>query len=359
MSPRRVSVGLAIVILFLIAANTVIRHVSSPAENIKPFPKSADKVPSVTETAQVKVSALGRIAPKDGIVRVTAPIGNDAMRLEQLLVREGESVKQGQVLAILGDHSIKQAELKVAASEVAAARIRLSKVLAGAKKGDLGAQQAEIAGLQAELEMIAADYERFSKLYAKNLISLSSFDNIRTKKKHLEEQLHKAKLILDSVAEIRPVDIDVAQAELDIAAARLKMAQVGLENASIKSPKDGRILKVNVWPGEQLPHDSKGVLELGQTGQMFVVAEVYESDIGRIRMGQHATVRSPSLPVELTGEVSEIGWQIRKKDVMNTDPIAEVDARVVEVKICLSPESSRLVEGLTNLQVNVVFDAGK
>jgi HlyD family secretion protein len=55
----------------------------------------------------------------------------------------------------------------------------------------------------------------------------------------------------------------------------------------------------------------------------------------------------------LEGTVARIGKQIGKKDVLNTDPAADTDARVVEVRIRLAPESSKKVAALTNLQVEV------
>ena len=68
---------------------------------------------------------------------------------------------------------------------------------------------------------------------------------------------------------------------------------------------------------------------MGQTSQMYVVAEVYETDISRVILGQKATIISPSFQGKLTGVVDNIGLQILKRDVLDTDPTADVDARVV------------------------------
>ena len=56
-----------------------------------------------------------------------------------------------------------------------------------------------------------------------------------------------------------------------------------------------------------------------------------------MRLGQKATISSDNgaFTGELQGSVVEIGRKIGKKDVLNTDPAADVDARVVEVKIAL------------------------
>ena len=58
----------------------------------------------------------------------------------------------------------------------------------------------------------------------------------------------------------------------------------------------------------------------------------------------------------LTGIVDEIGLQVGKQDVLGTDPVADADARVVEVKIRLNSEDSQQVAGLTNLKVNVIIN---
>ncbi|MEP0771312.1 HlyD family secretion protein, partial [Trichocoleus sp. ST-U1] len=73
------------------------------------------------------------------------------------------------------------------------------------------------------------------------------------------------------------------------------------------------------------------------------------------RLGQQATINSEgnAFADELKGTVNQIGLQIGKKDILNTDPAADVDARVVEVKIRLNAESSRRVAGLTNSKVTV------
>ena len=88
---------------------------------------------------------------------------------------------------------------------------------------------------------------------------------------------------------------------------------------------------------------------------MTVIAEVAEDSIGRVRLGQNVTVTSDNgaFGGELKGTVTEIGRKIGKKDVLNTDPAADTDARVVEVKITLIPEDSQKVAGLTYAKVVV------
>ncbi|RMF22850.1 MAG: HlyD family efflux transporter periplasmic adaptor subunit [Cyanobacteria bacterium J083] len=173
----------------------------------------------------------------------------------------------------------------------------------------------------------------------------------------LTEEIREAEAELNRIAEIRPVDINKSEAELAKSLASLKQAETNLELTKVKSPTNGKILKINARPGE-IVNQNEGILELGQTERMLVVAEVYESDIGQVQVGQRATIISETqaFTEKLTGTVSKILPQIGKKDVLDTDPAADVDSRVVEVKITLEPEDSKKVANLTNSKVIVKID---
>ncbi len=170
----------------------------------------------------------------------------------------------------------------------------------------------------------------------------------RQNKNTLQKQVIAAEATLDSVGEVRQVDVIKAQAGVDRAIASLRQAEEDLELTSVKAPMDGQIIKINAYPGEVVGED--GVVEFAQTEAMMVVAEVYESDIGRVNVGQTATIKSEtgSFDGEITGKVSQIGLKIGKQDVLSTDPAADVDSRVVEVKIYLDAETSSRVSHLTN-----------
>jgi multidrug resistance efflux pump len=83
---------------------------------------------------------------------------------------------------------------------------------------------------------------------------------------------------------------------------------------------------------------------------------VYETDISKVRLGQQATVTSGGLIEELKGNVDEVGLKVGVLNALGTDPVADADTRVVEVKIRLSPQDSQKVANLTNLEVNVMIN---
>ena len=89
---------------------------------------------------------------------------------------------------------------------------------------------------------------------------------------------------------------------------------------------------------------------------MIAVAEVYQTDMGKVRLEQQAVITSPVFTGNVRGKVSQIGWQVSRQNVFSNQPGENLDRRVVEVKVRLHPEDVKRVEGLTNLQVQVALD---
>lgn len=344
----------------------------------------------VSQPVISKVNALGRLQPAGEVMRISAPTDvSGASRVAQLLVAEGQQVRAGDVIAILDNRDRLQANLKEAQQQVRVMKSRLVQVKAGAQPseisarqatvrnlqaqldGELQTQQATIARLEAQLQNAQTEWRRYENLYKQGAITISTLDtrrltlksaqeelngaqaNLARTKRTLTAQIEEAKAILAQTAEIRPTDVAIAQTEVDRAIATVEKMQVELDSAYIRAPQAGQILQIQARPGETIPEG--GIVELGQTNQMYAIAEIYESDISKIRAGQIATITSPSnaFEGELRGTVDSIGFQVAKKDVLDSDPTAATDARVIEAKIRLDIASSQQVANLTNLQVNV------
>jgi len=417
----------------------------------------------VVSVPQIKmVTALGRLEPQGEVLTVSAPVSAEGSRVEQLLVKQGDRVKAGQVIAVLDSRDRLGASLVQAQEQVKVAQANLEKVLAGAKKGeleaqkatiarisaereneiaaqkatigrinaeresdiaaqkatiarinaeresDIAAQKATIARLEAELLNAQTEYKRYQLLFQDGAISASAkdsksltlaaaqervkeaqanlnkidatkFEQLKEAEANLtkitaskaeqmkeaeanltkitagkQEQINEAKATLERIAEVRPVDVQIAKAEVSQAEAAVKRAQANLDTAYVRSPRDAQILKVHTFPGELIGNE--GIVELGETARMYAVAEIYESDISKVRIGQKVRVKSDSLTTELPGTVEQIGLQVKKQNVVNTDPAANIDNRVVEVRVKLDPAASQKVAGLTNLQVNVEIE---
>lgn len=143
--------------------------------------------------------------------------------------------------------------------------------------------------------------------------------------------------------------LETATMELDIAKADLAAALAHLELAVVRAPLRSQVIKIHAYPGERV--EAEGIMELAETDRMYAVAEVYETDITRVEVGQKARVQAPALAEPLTGTVDRIALEVGKMDALGTDPIARTDARIVEVFVLLdNPEA---VARLTNMQVEV------
>jgi HlyD family secretion protein len=414
------------------------------------------------QEASKAVTALGRLEPLGEVIKISAPSTQGGKgTLAQLLVKEGDKVQRGQVIAVLDNRQRLEAAFAKAQEDVKISQANLAKVKAGAKQGEINAQKAEIARwesqlkgdsatyiatkarldaqlkwepaaqsgkiqvlnaqlagekptqtatlrrLQSQLGNADVDYKRYQQLYTERAIEATKVDAKRLEVETIRQQLAEAqskynqtvamlnqqiienqatknkittttaqqiaeakanydktlattaqqiaaaKATLSKISEVRSVDVISAQAELSRAQANARQAQAELAEAYVRAPNAGEILKVRSRAGET-PSD-KGIVEMGQTSQMVAVAEVYESDVRKIRVGQTATIGSETgaFAQSLRGKVSYIGLQIGKQDVLNTDPAADSDSRVVEVKIAIDPTDSLAVSRLTNSKVAI------
>jgi HlyD family secretion protein len=336
------------------------------------------------------VTALGRLEPRGEVINLSAPTSNQGSRVDRLLVKEGDRVKAGQMIAILNSHDRLVAALTEADEEVRVAQAKLNVTQAGAKEGEINAQRAEIdrleaerqgnidaqvatvARLQAELQNAQAEFNRYQSLYQSGAVSASQRDSKRltqaTAQRSLQEaqvgldrlrsttpkELNKARATLDQIAEVRPVDVRSAQAEVNRAIASRKQAKASLAEAEVRSPVDGEVLYIHTRSGEVVSSD--GIVELGQTRQMQAIAEVYQSDVSKVKPGQRVRVTGDSFTGELTGTVERVGSQVRRQTIVNTDPSTNIDSRVVEVHANLDAASSQKAAKFTNLQVQVVIE---
>ena len=346
--------------------------------------------PPKTAPARVAITALGRIEPEGEVTYLSAPHSINGVRVEKLLVKEGDQVKTGQVLALLEDYARSKSALQQSVDKLQVAQAKLSQVRAGAKSGDVDAQKAAIANLQSQLkgevatqqatiariqaqvENAQTESNRYQQLYKEGAIAASVLDTKTLQLKTVQQQLQEAQATLNrttstlndqlkqeqaklgSIKEVRPVDVQLAQSEVKSAMTAIAQAKADMDLTYIKSPIDGKILKIHARTGEVI--STSGFAEIGKISQMFVVAEVYQTDIQKVRLGQKATITSPAFSQPLQGTVSEIGWQVDKQNIFSLNPGSDTDRKIVKVKIRLdNPADSKRVDRLTNLQVDVAI----
>ncbi len=335
------------------------------------------------------IVALGRLEPETEVIKLSVPATLSNDRVAQLLVKRGDRIAANQVIAILDSRDRTLGTLLEAKKQVNVAQAELAQVKAGAKRGEINAQSAEIvrlqaqlvgeterqqaslASLEAEVNNTRAEYNRHQLLYKEGAISASLFDEKRLALRKAQAQFNEgqinksqtvntlwaqieaAKANLNGIAEVRPADVQTAEAKVESAIATVNRTEADLRQTEVKSPYTGQVLEIYAKPGEVV--DSRGIADLGQTSQMQVVAEIDRSDIKKIQIGQKVTITGEPFSEELHGLVEEIGLQVSKQEIFTNQPGENLDQRVVKVRIGINAKDSDRVAGLTNLQVQVAI----
>ena len=328
------------------------------------------------------VTALGRIQPQSEIINLG---GASTDVLSDLSVRRGSSVGRGQVIgsfrgyqeAIARERSASQQLLEARANlraeevvgevRVRAAQVQLDGIMA-VGPARINAQTSALRSIEIDLANNVDILNARQTLFQTDAGSRRLLTDQRSLVARQRADVDAARARLAEMTEQFAFDRATAGAALAVERAtamrarslipvasleqQVALAQAQIRTASLISPIDGKVLNVMVRPGEAV--GAGPILALGDTSVMHAVAEVYETDVRHVRLGQRATVTSLTLSQALTGTVTEIGQMVFKNDVLNVDPAARIDARVVEVRIAL--DDGNAVAGLTNLTANVAID---
>jgi HlyD family secretion protein len=223
-----------------------------------------------------------------------------------------------------------------------------------------GEAQASLERAQAAATAAQSDLDRTTSLFERSVITRAEFDETISTATQAERDVESALYTLSRYAtdsETVQADIAVAQANVNAARADLASAEQNLERAYVRAPEQGVVLDIHVRAGESPP--SGGIIDLGDTSQMTVEAEVYQTLIGRVTIGDPVTITAAALTQTLTGVVSAIGLEIGRQSITSDDPASNTDARVVDVIIVLDAASSELAQTFTNLETVVRIDAGR
>lgn len=351
---------------------------------------TAPPVPSPTAAPIRKVAALARLEPAAKVVKLQVPAARQQDRVLRWYFQEGQSVERGQLLVELDGAARQQQEVNVAQARLEQSRARLQQVLAGAKSGEVERQQGELQRLalerqhqketrqdeferwRTEEQLTRRNYERFRVLYQQGAASAVDLEQrqlawntarrqleaarneLRRSQDTLQAQIQSARGELDRIQEIRPSDVSAAQAEVEASAAEVERARVVLEEFRIHAPQSGTLLRVHTRAGERI--SSNGLAELAETSQMVAVAEVYQGDLGRLRLQQPCQLVSNAFDHPLRGRIQRMGQQVQRQNIFSEQPGEQFDQRVVEVRVALDPDSNKLARSWTNLQLQAVFE---
>jgi HlyD family secretion protein len=216
------------------------------------------------------VSASGEVRPKR-YVNISANVSG---RIEKILVKEGDTVRQGQLLA----------------------RIDSTRFAADERQSQAAVQsaRADLERAKADLEVSRLAYERSRTMHEEKLVSDQQFDQAKAE------------------FEMKKANVASLQSRIAQLAAALESSADNLEKTSVVSPMDGRVTSLAKEEGEVVigaqSFQPTVIMTVGDLSVMEAEVLVDETDIRNVALGQAAKVRVDALDrVEIAGEVTEIG----------------------------------------------------
>jgi HlyD family secretion protein len=362
------------------------------------FTSGPPKAVVTTERGETVVSrtitALGRLRPKGGVVPVYGPPGDrigtwydgvtvgasvttksplvdlasKAERSTEFAVaevqfREAEaSVEKARAAA---DAKIAAAELEaanLAADEDADVRSLTLQIDVLAKQKELAAEQVRrLANLTTQRVSVSQDERDQAELMATK--AEAEWEAAKIKRTKATDGYRRGRELATKKAAAARAERDeaIARAPLESARKKLELARQLLDLTTIKAPVDGTVLSVSAHVGEPTG-PPQAILHVGDTRQMVVVAEVYESDVPALwealdrNQTFDAKITTPALPGPMAGTVSstgQLGRMIARNAIFALSPREDADRRVIEVLVDVKPEFVPLAARYVGLQVRV------
>lgn len=298
----------------------------------------ADAAGDRLATTSPFVAAAGRVEP----VSEERAVGVEVVgRVRRVLVDEGDVVAAGDLLAELDndDHRARQAS---AEARLAVAEAEYSRLVNGARdeerrEADAQRRQAEVAWTQA-----ATEHERRARLYAQGAIALEEAEradrDARLARARLDEAIERAQFV---GADARQDDRARARAAIALARASVDEARALVAKTQIRSPEAGVVVRRHRLAGELVSPETGPLFVVADTSRLRVRAEVDETDIARLLVGQLVSVRADAYGERrFEGRVSRIGQSLGRKTLRADRPTERVDTAVLETLVDLAPGTS-------------------
>ncbi len=321
---------------------------------IVPQQQAKNKVQTATverSNLTITVSANGTVQPERSVNVSPKTSGI----LKQLLVKEGDSVKAGQILAYMDDTNL-QGQLGQSQGNLAAAAANLQKVIGGNRQQATAQANAKLQDSQFALRLTQNDLQRNRLLAQSGAISRQALDTALTARDRAQAQVKQDQEALAlSQAGAQQEDIDQARGQVAAAQGAMQMIQTNLNDMVIRAPFSGVVSRKFADPGAFVTPTTAGsavtsassssILSLASMNQ--IVAQVAEANISQIRMGLAATIQADSYSGKtFTGQVVQIA----------TQSVVVQNVTSFEVKTSVLDPEHLLRSGMN---VNVTFNAGE
>ena len=338
----------------LIAIAGMILAVVVVVKSSQPKPPSAPVAAPAVSPFASRVAGSGIIESSSQNIAIGTPV---AGTVEKVAVVVGDRVRAGDVLFTL-DSRDQRSLLAVREAEFSTAQENLKKLEAMPRKEEIGPAEARVEAAKANLEDLKnqlAIMERVNDPRARSEEEMSRRRfAVLAAQGRLDEA--NAQLALLLAGAWKP-DLEVAKAQVRSAEANVQQVKTEIERRIIRAPINGRVLQVNIRPGEFAPAGAMAtpLMMMGAVEKLNVRVDVDENDAWRVRAGARAEgslrgnrdIKTPLTFVRFEPYV------VPKKSLTG-DSSERVDTRVLQVLFSFDPGSLPVFVGQ---QMDVYIDA--
>jgi ABC exporter DevB family membrane fusion protein len=319
------------------------------------------------------VAAIGRVEPFTEVTLANKIPG----RIREVLVKEGDVVRRGQVVIRFDDAEpaagvqmsearirTAQADVRRAARGLESARARWVDAKSGARPQEIDRARAELAEAKQKHHFSEVERARMKRLLDSGYIARSQYDAEetnaevwRSRVRVAEENLNlllagpKAETVAAAWAQVQEAEAELRRAESHVQQqqAELGVARASLASTLVEATVDGKVTRKLVEPGEAVDI-SMPLMVLGDLQKVIVKAEVDETDVGKLSLGQKAEITADAYPGRVfPGRIYEIGQSVGKRKVKPEDPAKIQDMKVLETKV-------EVVDGADDLKLGMTVD---
>lgn len=264
-----------------------------------------------------RIVARAVVVPKDGIAEVRPRTDGKVVKV---LVREGQSVKSGDLLAEIEPETV-ESEVARREAELDSLRGSAAAVAQGARPEELSAAEAELRATREELALAESRALREQKLAERGVSAPAAADEAkralgvaRARVEASEARVRLAK------AGGRKSEVTSANARVRAAKAAVSQAKQELGKTRLLAPIDGVVLSRRIDPGDVIAGSTAGVgapvFEIADVSNVELQMEVEEVDSSRLVPGLAVRVTPPGRPETLgSGTVSRVGAQLQRRSI--------------------------------------------
>jgi len=260
-------------------------------------------------------------------------------------VDEGFVVQEGQLIARLDAQDLEQQVALQRAAE-ATSRAALAELQAGSRKEEIESSKATFDQADADLKRQEPDEARIRDLYQKGILSVRDYEAARALLLAAQAKVNQTRQQYTLVKKgPRQEDIDQARAKYEQARQSLALAETQLSYATLKAPTAGVILSKNIEPNEYVAPGTP-VVTMADLRSVWMRAYVEETDLGRVKVGQRATLTCDTYPgKKYEGRVSFISSEAEFTP-KNVQTRKERVKLVYRIKIDVANPSMELKPGM-------------